>query len=70
MNKRYVAAGIMLVSAFTLWFLVTVRADNVGKYQLSDLAMIVAGVVLGVGAIPVSGDFSKKDSESEDNEDD
>lgn len=67
MNKRYFAAGIMLISAFTLWFLSIIRADEVGYYQLSDVALISVGLLLCIAAFPVSGDLKK---ESDDEEDD
>lgn len=57
MNKRYVAAGIMLISAFTLWFLSVIGADEVGYYQLSDVALISVGLLLCIAAFPVSGDL-------------
>lgn len=70
MNKRYMAACIMLTLAFALWFIATARADEVGYYQLSDLALILVGLLLGAGAFPVSGDLNKENDESEDFEDD
>ncbi|MEZ3438651.1 MAG: hypothetical protein K1W18_07205 [Oscillospiraceae bacterium] len=66
MNRRYLAAGIMLTLAFTLWFLATVRADAIGYYQLSDWALIFAGLLLCIGAFPVSGDLNEDDDERED----
>lgn len=65
MNKRYVAAGIMLISAFTLWFLSIIRADEVGYYQLSDVALISVGLLLCIAAFPVSGDLKDECDDKE-----
>ncbi len=65
MNKRHIVAGIMFLLAFVLWFLATVRADEVGYYQLSDFVIISIGLLLGVGALPVSGDLKSENDESE-----
>lgn len=66
MNKRYLAVGIMLALAFTLWFIATARADATGYYQLSDWALILIGLLFGIGAFPVSGDLENEIDESED----
>lgn len=64
MNKRYIAAGTMLAAAFTLWLVATARADEIGSYQLSEWALIVAGLLLAIGAFPVSGDLNDEYEES------
>ncbi len=58
MDKRHFVAGIMLISAFAIWFLAAVRADDIGYYQPSDLALSLVGVLFGIGSIAVSGDLS------------
>lgn len=68
MNKKYLTAGIMLTSAFFLWFIASVDADNVGYYQLSDWVLILIGLLLGIGAFPASGDLDEEYYESEDND--
>ncbi len=67
MNKRYLVAGTMLTLAFSLWFVVTARADELGYYQMSDCVLAAVGFLLCVGAFPVSGDLNE-DCESEENE--